>query len=477
MKRFLCVLSIVFLTAGASSLTAEFADTLNIYIMDCSGPMNLLVVPDSMGVEYETTPAFELLNSILTLNSYSSPVAGEWMLDSVSVDVGTELPSLDAYDIIFLTTGWPSSGGRVLAEWELDSLISFIDPPEAPVRGKPRGLFIEGNDFAYNHGDTSALHSTYHPIFDYLACLLLDTAGPHFTILRGVTGSLAEGLDDIIYYGTEDTGPRESVDDIDINPESPAAPYASLVFTGVESKSPARGMQRRSFPPLHKDTEFMVGATVYLPFIFGNIDNSSPSNIKLYLMARILNFLIPPRVKMDTTSLPDTFYIGGRYPLTCFKHDNFEGATFFLSVSYDSMSTLDTIATSYSGPDEAVFTVDFIPDATTDNLFFQLSGRDIVGNNVEKIYGPFVVTIPTGIETPQPDKVELSAYPNPFNQTVIIRTGNGETVSVYNVEGKLVAKIPTDGSTARWTPKDLPAGVYIARMDGNGRTLKLLFLR
>jgi len=108
--------------------------------------MNLLVVPDSMGVEYETTPAFELLNSILTLNSYSSPVAGEWMLDSVSVDVGTELPSLDAYDIIFLTTGWPSSGGRVLAEWELDSLISFIDPPEAPVRGKPRGLFIEGND-------------------------------------------------------------------------------------------------------------------------------------------------------------------------------------------------------------------------------------------------------------------------------------------------------------------------------------------
>ena len=477
MKRYLYILSIIFLLSGASSLTAQFADTFNIYIMDCSGPDNLIVVPDSMGMEYETTPTFELLNSMLTLNSYATAVAGEWMIDSVSVDVGTELPPLDAYDMIFLTTGWPSSGGRMLADWELDSLISFIDPPEIPLRGKPRGLFIEGNDFAYNYGDTSALHSTYHPIFDYLACLLLDTTGPHFTMLHGFPGSLADGLDDITYYGTEDTGPRESVDDIDMNLESPAAPYASFVFTGVESKSPARGMQRRSFPPLHKDTEFMVGATVYLPFIFGNIDNSLPSNIKLYLMARILNFFVPPRVDMDTVSLPDTFYIGTSYPLTCFKHDNFEGATFLLSVSYDSMSTWDTIATSYSSPDESIFTVNFIPDIITDNLFFNLSGTDVVGNYTERIYGPFIVSSPTGIETSQPGRVGLSAYPNPFNRTVVIRTAGGKTVSIYDVKGKLIARIPVDGSTARWSPKELPAGVYIARTDGQSRTLKLLFLK
>ncbi|MEM9998423.1 MAG: FG-GAP-like repeat-containing protein, partial [Bacteroidota bacterium] len=85
-----------------------------------------------------------------------------------------------------------------------------------------------------------------------------------------------------------------------------------------------------------------------------------------------------------------------------------------------------------------------------------------------------------------PDAQRLEVYPNPARDTATFRYALAEAgpvrLTVYDVLGRAVAT-PVDGLRAagedevQWSAADLPAGLYVARLDADGTTQTTAFTR
>ena len=86
---------------------------------------------------------------------------------------------------------------------------------------------------------------------------------------------------------------------------------------------------------------------------------------------------------------------------------------------------------------------------------------------------------------PSPDQITLSCYPNPFNAaTTITIAGEREVeIAIYDISGRRVAKLQTEGGRAVWEARGLSSGVYFARaVSGQTGTsaayaVKLIYLK
>jgi hypothetical protein len=88
-----------------------------------------------------------------------------------------------------------------------------------------------------------------------------------------------------------------------------------------------------------------------------------------------------------------------------------------------------------------------------------------------------------------PDRISLSAYPNPFNSSVQIRYSNlkGGEIRIFDIKGQLIKTFFTGGENEgriKWdardaTGKTVSSGVYFAKARGAKapQSIKLLYLK
>ena len=83
-----------------------------------------------------------------------------------------------------------------------------------------------------------------------------------------------------------------------------------------------------------------------------------------------------------------------------------------------------------------------------------------------------------------PQKIEISAYPNPFNSSCVITAPVGARVEIYDLWGRLVYTSPSAGAKNGkhiWSPnQSVPSGVYLIRAmteDGQVAEKKVVLIR
>ncbi len=76
---------------------------------------------------------------------------------------------------------------------------------------------------------------------------------------------------------------------------------------------------------------------------------------------------------------------------------------------------------------------------------------------------------------PVPPSFRISAYPNPFSSEITIKTQGLPAIDskllIYNIRGQLLDTIELRDNTVNWTPRDMPSGIYILNLVGDGDIL------
>ncbi|MGC9315613.1 MAG: T9SS type A sorting domain-containing protein [bacterium] len=80
-----------------------------------------------------------------------------------------------------------------------------------------------------------------------------------------------------------------------------------------------------------------------------------------------------------------------------------------------------------------------------------------------------------------PEKLEISAYPNPFNSALTIEYSAGAEIAILDLTGRVVG-VPSANSDGKcvWRPtEDIPSGVYFVRLEKGKRSesRRVLFLK
>ncbi len=111
-------------------------------------------------------------------------------------------------------------------------------------------------------------------------------------------------------------------------------------------------------------------------------------------------------------------------------------------------------------------------------------GRDIYYKRFEPETG-----INNDLDRNIPDRITLTAYPNPFNATVTINYSNlkGGEINIYDIQGKLIRTFSLEGGEngkINWDATDasgerVSSGIYFAKAKTSQKynTLKLLYLK
>ncbi len=392
------------------------------------------------------------------------------MRDTITWTVDYDFPTAINSDIFILTLGWEGTGAEVLSPAQQELLIALLDSTDRTPE-KQTALFIEGNDFAELYCDTST--GLYAGTFaDYTGTILLDGNAGSVSTLVGEDSSLAEGMS--FAYRVTTGGPCTDMDDIVVNDTLWDSHHLKYLFN-ASTRNPARGLQRRSYSP---------GAVVTLPFQYGNIPRGGGTlNSKEELLVRMFDFAIMPLVSIESDLPSETLWVDTVYTLEYQAYDNRCVKNLIYEYSSDGGSSwivLNEIATPEL---DTVSSLDFsIPPSTGDDCYLRLIVTDSTYNYTADTSESFVV-MNFGIDegSTMPDSPHLRSYPNPFNAqlTFDVIVDKATEIEIYDLTGRIVAELPVSParSTVRWTPENHPTGLYLARINGTGESVKAVYLR
>ncbi len=118
---------------------------------------------------------------------------------------------------------------------------------------------------------------------------------------------------------------------------------------------------------------------------------------------------------------------------------------------------------------------------TEGNLDITVAGRSAGCTDLAGVGGRVILDLSSGITETTKSETKLNeAYPNPFTGATDIGFTLAETahvtLSVHDNNGNSIARLLDDEMEAgahsiRWTPNDLPSGLYFIRMTAGSRTL------
>ncbi|MFP4458144.1 MAG: N-acetylmuramoyl-L-alanine amidase [Candidatus Zixiibacteriota bacterium] len=67
-------------------------------------------------------------------------------------------------------------------------------------------------------------------------------------------------------------------------------------------------------------------------------------------------------------------------------------------------------------------------------------------------------------ESPRPEMLDIRLFPNPFNSAVNIQAPEGALVEIYDMQGKRLISMISEGNILIWQPdEDIPSGTYLVR--------------
>lgn len=80
-----------------------------------------------------------------------------------------------------------------------------------------------------------------------------------------------------------------------------------------------------------------------------------------------------------------------------------------------------------------------------------------------------------------PQKISLSAYPNPFNSSTIISIDEIDKapIDIYDITGRKIESLNVENGKALWKADGFPSGIYFARLKDNNKaqSIKLILLK
>lgn len=391
------------------------------------------------------------------------------MRDSLVYTVDFDFPAAINSDIVILSHGWQGTGAVNLDSTEMAMLIELLDST-GRTPGEQTALFIEGNDFAELYCDTST--GLYAGEFaDYTGALLLENDAGAISSLVAEDSSLAEGMS--FSYRVTTGGPCTDMDDIILNDGLWDSHHLRYLFN-ASTRNPARGLQRRSYSP---------GAVVTLPFQFGNIPRGGGvTSSKEDLLVRMIDFAIMPLVNMEGT-IEDTLWVDSLYSLEFEAYDN--RCVKHLIFEYSSDGGISWISLNeITNPElETTLSMDFsIPPSSGDECYLRLIVTDSTYNFTADTSESFVViNANIGEGSARPNTPYLRSYPNPFNAqlTFDVHVDAATEIEIYDISGRKIAELPVSAgeSLVRWSPRDISAGIYLARVSGTAATVKAVYLR
>ena len=110
---------------------------------------------------------------------------------------------------------------------------------------------------------------------------------------------------------------------------------------------------------------------------------------------------------------------------------------------------------------ETFYSLTLLDPSTTYTI--EVESLDAAGNRSEQAMIQLTtLSETTGLSTIKEN--EISVYPNPFSEYIIVETTNKETVYIYNISGKRVRSIQTTIGKNTIPVTDLPAGSYILKV-------------
>jgi len=462
-RQFLLIALLAAIVSGSASGVIR-----SIFIWDAAAPGATFQHPDSTSTSL-VRPRDGWIQALEAIQA-DTDGAIYGMRDTIMFEYGTDWPTdLNPFSIIIISMGWiDGSGPDDIDAAKQAQIIAHLDATDRTPAGQT-AVILEGNDFAKLYCDTSASHYTYAGTFaDYTgALLLIDDGGPP-DVLSGEDSSLAQGMS----FGYRAPSPAAtSLDDIIINDAVWDGHHLRYLFN-ASSKSPARGIQRRSYSP---------GAVITLPFQFGNIPRGG--NTKEQLLARMLDFSIMPLAEITTAlHAGDTLFSDSLFTLNFTTYNIRAMKEAIIDYSTDG-GTSWHILNSVPNPSPEEDFEFYLPRNPGAECYIRVTVHDSVFNSTSDTSAPFVLVNPANIDEtpPLPETASIHAYPNPFNAAVLLDVSAqfGSEVEIYDIYGALVDVIPFNAphSTVLWDAHGRPAGIYLAKVSGTSARAKLLLIK
>jgi hypothetical protein len=140
--------------------------------------------------------------------------------------------------------------------------------------------------------------------------------------------------------------------------------------------------------------------------------------------------------------------------------------------STDNLNGLNTVWTQEGANSIGNVVVDMITSRVFDTTI-------VVGTHGNGVYSNKVY-MPTAVQNIKPDNLSFNAFPNPFNNNIVISLTGGVAglteADIYDLNGRLVRKLSQQGmGTLNWDGRDFTnticaGGTYIVKVTSGGRS-------
>ncbi|MCP4439156.1 MAG: T9SS type A sorting domain-containing protein [Aureispira sp.] len=420
-------------TSSSIPLTSQSGNTLtfnvgNIPYNDC-GTFTIMASLSCDTSIINQTHCTEATISPDTLCATSNPL---W--DGSDIDVSARC----AGDSIYFTITNVGTGdmSTSLQYFVLEDHIMMMTNSFQLLAGESIGISFYANGKTYR---LEAQQAAYHPVGNSPSIMV------EACIATGLTNSVSTGF--ITQYAEDDASPSVSIDcQPNIGSWDPNDKRGFPMGYGVDH-----------FINKNQDIEYIIR--------FQNTGTDTAFNVRI--VDQLSQYLDPTDLQMGASSHPYTWTFQGNGEI---------------EISFDNIMLPDSNVNEAASHGFVKFRIAQQvnnPVGTTIynqvGIYFDFNPAVLTNTTVHKIGENFIILSLEQPEKLDENQVQVRAYPNPFSeQTTIEVLGNNYQelqLNVYDITGKVALERHSTGNKIQLQRGNLPQGVYIYRLEGDGSLL------